>query len=166
MEDGLKNVIHECDEYIEFDMLKIQELDTYYKETMKHLADNLPSINLNSPASVIDFFHKTFKINLTSSKIAEVSQYINMYGDDSDEKELIQGIVYYFKIKYAHRNYIKNILMHQNNGRVQLRWYFGELRFPNKRPLPYSLEILNAIIGGSDVAMRMVKHNLERNIYG
>lgn len=154
----------ECKEYIEFDMDKIYYLQSCYEGTLSILKDNLPSVNINSRTDIINFFNKAFNIELKSTKIVEIASHIKKYGENSEEKELIQAIVYYFKLKYAYKNYIQSILKHEVNGQVRLRWYFGKLAFPNRQPLPYSMEILDCVTGGSEIAMNIIEANKRRNI--
>lgn len=140
-------------EWLQFDIQKIKLLKEDYEGAMSYIEEGLPNINFNSRKEVLNFFEKTFKIKLQTTRIKELSQYLAAYKEDSIENEMITGIVYYFKMKYTLKNYIDCILRHEKGGRVELRNFLGKISLPNRQPLPYSKEIQAAIIDGSETAL-------------
>jgi len=137
-------------EWILFDIEGVRQLRGIYVEAMASIRADLPNINLNSRREIINFFEKTFQITLQSSRIAEITSHLNKFKDDSKEYEIILGIIYYFKMKYAVKNYLDCILKHEKKGVVELRTYFGSITMPNRQPLPKSPEILECVIEHSD----------------
>ena len=134
-------------EWVEFDLDKINELKETYELAMDFIREGLPNVNLNARKDILNFFEKTFAIKLKTSKIEEVSKYLQYYGDDSAETEMITGIVYYLKMKYSIKNYLTYIIKH--DGRIVLRPMFNKLMFNSIQPLPKSPEILDCIISSS-----------------
>lgn len=129
--------------YFTVDIEALNELKFVYENAMEFIEEDLPKINLNSRNEIINFFEKTFKIRLDSTKISEIEQYKLKYDGDSMEAETIQGIVMYFKMKYALRNYINPMI--KSGEKYVPRMYFGDLTMNNKQPLPKAPEILACI---------------------
>lgn len=143
-------------EWLKFDMDQIKLLKQDYEGAMDYIKEGLPNINFNSRKEVLNFFEKTFRINLKTLQIKELSRYIAAYKEDSVEHEMIRGIVYYFKMKYTLKNYVDCIIRHEKEGIIELRNYMGTLCFPNRQPLPYSQEVQAAILGGSEHALALL----------
>ena len=150
------------DHWIKFDTEKIRLLRDDYVGCMESIKQGLPDINLNSRKAIMDFFEKTFQIELKSTRIKELSNYINAYGADSDEREVITGIVYYFKMKYMVKNYLDCILKHEKKGVVELREYFGSIVMPNRQPLPASKETYQYVIDGSETALTTLREGVKK----
>jgi hypothetical protein len=136
-------------EWVEFDLKKVNELKEMYLDAMGYIQNGLSHINLNARKDILNFFEKSFKIKLKSTKIEEVSKHIHHFGKDSEEADLITGIVYYMKMKYTIKNYLDYIIKHE--GRIVLSPMFGKLMFNSIQPLPKSPEILDCITASSIV---------------
>lgn len=144
------------DEWLRFDMAKIRLLRTDYIDAMDYIKSGFPGVNFNSRREIINFFDKTFQIDLNSAKIKEIAHYLAAYKEDSVEHELITGIVYWFKMKYAIKNYLDCIIRHEVNGKVILRDFMGKLSLPNRQSLPYSMEIQGMILDGTPLALSLL----------
>lgn len=130
------------------DKKKLEKLQKVYMDAMAYIEDGLPNLDLNSRKEVLSFFEKTFKIHLTTTRIVEISEYIHQYGEDSEERDLIQGIVYYLKMKYAMKNYIVPMIKEAPN--VELATRFEVVEMKNHQPLPKSPEIIECIVGATN----------------
>lgn len=138
------------------DKEKLKSLKMVYDYAMESISAGLPNLNLESRKDVLTFFDKTFNIELKSVKIAEIALHIYGYGENSEERDIIQGIVYYFKLKYALKNYINPMI--KSAPRIQLSVRFGRVEMNNHQPLPKSPEILDCITGAEHgVLLEMVK---------
>jgi hypothetical protein len=153
-------------EYLVFNIPKVKQLRDDYEAAMEAIKENLPNINLNSKKEIISFFEKTFQIKLESSKIKDITKALRYFDSDSEEYDLILGVIYFYKMKYMVKNYLNCILKHHVDGVVQLREYFG-LALPNRQRLPYSEEVIDCIEGGSEAAILIINTNHRRNLqYG
>ena len=133
------------EEWIKFDIDKLTQLQDDYQSTLSIIKASLPEINLNSRKQIVNFFEKSFKIELQSSRIKEISSYLLKFGENSEEYEIITGIILYFKMYYQLKNYITYILNHHEEGMIQLRWYMGKWCLQNRQTLPYSKAIIDCI---------------------
>ncbi len=139
-----KSVIIE-EEWIAFDIDKIKQLKEDYEGTIQIIRDSLPEINLNSRQQIMNFFEKTFRIELRSTQINEIKSCLKQFGEESEEYDIIMGIIYYFRMFYALKNYINYILDYHEGGVMRLRYYLGEWCFKNRQRLPYSKDITSCI---------------------
>jgi len=131
--------------WIDFDILKVKDLKENYQENIDITLEMLPENDWRSPAKTIDFFKKNFAIELKNVKINHVGQVLEELDHDSEAFDALNGYHIYLRLTYAIRNYLDNILKHEENGRIYLRQHQGEWVFPNKRPLSASPEIQGCI---------------------
>ncbi len=132
-------------EWIMFDIAKIKQLKEDYDNTIAVIKESLPEINLNSSKQIVNFFEKTFQIELKSARIKEISAHLDEFHEDSEEREIIDGIVHYYKMYYTVKNYLDYIIKHNEAGVMVLREYMGQLCFQNRQRVPYSPDIINCI---------------------
>lgn len=125
------------------DKEKLEKLKEVYEGAMEHIKEGLPDINLNSRKDILHFFERTFQIQLKSTRIQEISEQIDLLQEDSEEQEIVIGIVYYFKMKYSLKNYIYPMI--KDAPEVELETRFGRVQMKNHQPLPKSPEILECI---------------------
>ena len=131
--------------YFKVDLEKLAELKETYELALETIKDNLPDINLNSRNQVINLFEKQFNIKLNSIKIKEIASHLQDYDSDSAETDMIQGIVYYYKVKYSLKNYINWFLNTHEEGRIYIRVLFGRVTLTNRMELPRAPEILACV---------------------
>ena len=130
------------------DIAKLEALKKVYDDAMEFIEIGLPNVDLSSRKDVLNFFEKTFRIELKSVRIAELSEYIYKYGENSEERDMIQGIVYFLKMKYSLKNYI--IPMIERAPEVELAIRFNRVEMHNHQPLPQSPEVLECITGAAN----------------
>jgi len=133
--------------YIDCNILLVKDLKERYEENLKWIEEEIGAdINLNSQKQLKAFLEERLDIVAESVKITVLESYRDQYDHDSEEYDLMNGLVLYFKAKYTINNYINCILKHEENGRVYLRWWAGNWVLPNKRPLSESPEIKECMI--------------------
>lgn len=132
--------------YLEFDLDEVKDLRSCYLATIDTLLKDLPDVNWNSRLEVKDYFLSEHDLVLDSLKISELHSLVEFLDEDSDEYDVLSGLVEYLKLKYTVKNYLDCILRHEDNGKVYLRDVDGELRMPNKQPLSYSPDITDCLI--------------------
>lgn len=138
------------EEWIKFDIEKLTELKETYEEAIECIREQLPDINLNSQKQLLDFFGKALNIHLKTSRIKEIEEHLKRFTHDQEEYYILLGVTYYFKLRYALKNYINWVLKNHSNGIIYLKFWFGEWVLGNKQPLPLSPEILSCVIGHSN----------------
>jgi len=132
--------------WIRYDIPKIEALQKTYQEVIEFILKELPSCNWNSPKAIVEFYKKEFDITLDNAKISTLSSILPNFEEDTLEFEVTLGLLYYLKLKYTIHNYTGAILRHEINGVVNLRYYEGEWCLPNRRAISRSPEIQQAII--------------------
>lgn len=133
------------DPYICFDIEKIQALRDRYMVNLEFLKGQLPQCNWNSPAAIKRYFEEKLGILLENVTIAHLETFLPMFDHDSEEFDILNGLILYLKQKFTIANYLDCILRHHQNGRVNLRHHQGAWVLPNKRPLTTSPEIQECI---------------------
>ena len=138
--------------WIEFDIASIVALKLDYEKTCEFIKDELPDVNWNSYTEMSDYFSTEHNIYFYSMKISHLKEMLDNieeeeYIRDIDEcKEVLQGIIELKKLQSTLRNYLNNILKHNEGGIVYLREVDGRICMPNKQNLPYSPDILECVI--------------------
>ena len=146
--------------YIEFDIPAICQLKEDYEKTIEFIKDELPDINWNSITETSDYFRYEHNINLYSLSIVNLKELLNDIQDnDSETIEyatdtdvccfVLTGLIELKKLQYTLRNYINNILKHNEGGYYPLRKIDGQWRMMNKQPLSYLQEIQECVISQS-----------------
>lgn len=127
--------------FIEYNLLCIKSLKDTYQESMAFLKSELPNINLNSPKQIKKMLKETLDITTENVTISNLKNFREKYDHDSEEFDLLNGLVLYLQQKYTLTNYIDCIIKHEEGGRVYLRLEGEAWMLPNKRPLSESPEI-------------------------
>lgn len=131
--------------FIDYNILMIKDLKERYEDTKKWILGELPKINWDSQKQIKSLFSETLEITLENVTIEHVQELLGRYDHDSEEFDLVNGLILYLKTKYTLNNYINCVLKHNENGRVYLRHEQGEWVLPNKRPLSGSPEIKECV---------------------
>ena len=130
--------------WIEFDLEKVKQLKTDLENTMAFIQAELP-IKLSARKEVLDFFETTFGVVMKTTTIKEMESITGRFDKEGDKYNNIMNIITHTRMKYTIRNYLTPILKKSIGSCYQLRYYFGEWVFQNKRPLPKSPEIVECI---------------------
>lgn len=136
--------------WIKFDIPKLRLLKEHYENAIETIKEQLPEINLNSRKELLNFFEKDLNIHLQTSRIKDIERCLDGYTHDQEEYYILLGVTYYFKLKYALKNYVNWVLKNESNGIIYLRLWWGEWSLSNRQPLPKSPEILACVIGHSN----------------
>lgn len=145
------------DPWIEVDRDALEELEETYEQTMQWIQNDY-AINLKSSMQIKQLFRQNLYIALPNTKTETIEQHLETFPDNSVEYELIQGIVYYKKMQYAIKNYIRHYL--NSNGRVYLTRGVNGIEQINHRPLPGSPEILQCITDAGN-GLKLKRRNNE-----
>ncbi len=134
--------------WIRFDLEKLKQLHLDLILTSAHIKQELPYVNWDSTNEVKKYFKETFDITLDSRKIVELVKYLHRFNEGSKEREIIQGLIYYYKIHYTIKNYLKAVINQaQKDGTYLVRdAMFGTYTMYNRQPLPLSKELTECII--------------------
>lgn len=133
--------------YLTYDVEKIAALRELYTENIRFIKQHLPKgIDWDSRIQLKKFFKDHFNINILNVTISHLATQRDKFDHDSEEYDILNGVVTYLRYKYMIKNYLDCIIRHNDNGKIYLRLGNGELLFPNKRPLPRSPEIESCLI--------------------
>lgn len=146
--------------WIEYDIPALIALKKDLESTIEFILDELPDVNWNSGPQTIYFFSHEHNIMLHGLSISSLKEVIETWYDDPDTleyacnpdeaKEILVGLIELKKLQYTVRNYINNILKHNQGGVYPLRLVNGEWRMQNKQPISYHDQIISCIISKSD----------------
>lgn len=146
--------------FIEFDIPAICQLKADYEKTIEFILDELPDVNWNSYQDTYGYFSEEYNIHIGSTRIQSLYEFLDDLDNNPETtefahninecKELLQGLIELKKLQFTLRNYINNILKHNEGGVYNLRLVNGEWKMQNKRDLPYSPDILECVISKSD----------------
>ena len=127
--------------WLKFDIEKTSELIQVYESTIDFILEDLPKINWNSPKQIVAMLEKELGVSVRNAKIQTIASCI----DEADDRyEMIQGIVYFLKLKFCIKNYLNPII--KADGLITLRKEGSVYLMPNKQPLPYSGEVWDCLI--------------------
>lgn len=141
--------------WIEFDIPQIIALKLDYERTIEFIKDELPDVNWNSYIEMREYFSTEHNIYFYSKKIANLKEMFDTIEEEEyvrgvDEcKEVLQGLIELKKLQSTVRNYLDNILKHNEGGMYPLRLVDGEWRMQNKQPIFYSNAIKECVISTS-----------------
>jgi hypothetical protein len=135
-----------CPYHITFDMTLIEELKQRYEEHIQVTADMLPKVNWNSTQDIKRAFKEYLSVELNSAKISDIEPLIERFDHDSEEFDFINGVTMLLRLKYTVANYLNCVIRHEENGKINLRYYNGKICFPNRRPLSHNEEFNQCIM--------------------
>ena len=141
----------EDSEYIKFDIIKISDLEEAYECSMEFLLESLPRINYNSSSQVCNYIKENLGVDIQNMRINTLIDLQKRF-NNSMEKDFLDYLIAFLKMKYTVKNYLRCILRHHKEGVVLLRTIDGRLCLPNRQPLSYNEEIINCIIEQSSAA--------------
>jgi hypothetical protein len=146
--------------WIEFDIPALIALKEDLESTIDFIKDELPDVNWNSIPQAIYYFSHEHNIMLHGTSISSLKEVLENWESDpetleysynpDEAKEILVGLIELKKLQYTVRNYINNILKHNQGGVYPLRLVNGEWRMQNKQPRSYHDQINSCIISQSD----------------
>lgn len=155
--------------YIKFDIIAIKQYQEDLLCTIQFIKDELPDVNWNSQVETRQYFADRFDIILHSQTISGLKELVETTNEEEyieypeEAIELLTGLIELKKLQSEDRNYLQNILKHEQKGKVLLRYADNNYVMQNKRPLPYSKAIVECIVSCSsevvDYAQRMQKEH-------
>lgn len=133
-------------DFIEFNIDDIRALKVDYEEQIICILELLPDLNWYSRLEVKNYFLEEYGLTLPDVKISTLRSFRENLDHDCDLYSDLTGLIELYTRRYTLKNYIDCILRHEDMGIVPLRAVNGELRLPNKQPIPNCPDLTECIV--------------------